>query len=49
MKILLVAATAGEIETFKAKFAVKATQKQLFEYLISGVGSVQTTYALSKG
>jgi futalosine hydrolase len=48
MKILLVAATAGEIDAFKLKFAGKATHQQIIEYLISGVGAVQTTYALSK-
>jgi len=48
MKILLLAATELEIETFKAKMAVKATDNSRIQYLISGVGSVQTTYALTR-
>ncbi|HSB94147.1 MAG TPA: futalosine hydrolase [Flavitalea sp.] len=48
MKILLVAATSGEIETFKSKIKGKATRQGIVEYLISGVGTVQTTYALTK-
>jgi futalosine hydrolase len=48
MKILLVAATAGEIDAFKLKFGGKATHQATIEYLIAGVGAVQTTYALSK-
>jgi futalosine hydrolase len=48
MKILLLAATELEIETFKVKMAVKATKNSRIHYLVSGVGSVQTTYALTR-
>src|SRR3982750_3715877 len=48
MKILLIAATAVEIEYFKANTAVKATNNTRIEYLISGVGAVQTTYSLTR-
>jgi len=48
MKILLVAATLGELESFKANFGSKATHQSMIEYLISGVGAVPTTYALSR-
>ena len=48
MKILLITATAVEIESFKARAAVKATYNAKIEYLVSGVGSVQMTYALTR-
>ena len=48
MKILLLAATELEIEIFKVKMAVKATENSRIQYLVSGVGSVQTTYALTR-
>lgn len=48
MKILVIAATDLEIESFKARTAGNATRNNKIEYLITGVGAVPTTYSLTR-
>lgn len=48
MKILVVSATAVEIEGFKSRAAVNNTMFPDISYLITGVGAVQTTYSLTR-